>query len=198
MENRKYDNDQVLWAALRKGDERALGRIFDKYIYVLYNYGIKINKDHALVEDCIQDVFMELWQRQAALSPTSSVKYYLFRCLRRRIYRKLNQDHHFLTSPLEEDHNITFSYEAELIAQQTSEENREKLKQVLDTLSEKQKKVIFLKFYDRLSYEEIAVIMSISVKAVYDLVYHTIKTLRKHFHKVTLVLSALMASSVFF
>ena len=189
MKASKYTNDQALWAALKKGDEHALGGIFDKYVYVLYHYGIKINNDEALVEDCIQDVFLELWQRSASLSDTSSVKYYLFTCLRRRILRKLHQ-HRPMTVLSEEDLAVTFSYETQLLEQQTSEENQEKLKRALEMLSEKQRKVIFLKFYDKLSYEEIADIMSLSVKAVYDLMYHSIKAMKKHFQKVCLFLSA--------
>lgn len=190
MQESKHTDDQVLWAALKEGNEHALGGIFDKYVYVLYHYGIKINNDDALVEDCIQDIFLELWQRRASLSNTSSVKYYLFTCLRRRILRKLCQ-YRPMTTLAEEDLAPTFSYETQLLEQQTSEENQEKLKQVLELLSEKQRKVIFLKFYDKLSYEEIADIMSLSVKAVYDLVYHSIKAMKKHFQKACLFLSVI-------
>lgn len=183
----KFTNDLEVWTALKIGDEKALGYIFDKYVYVLYSYGAKITTDKTLVEDCIQDTFIELWQRHTSLGNTSCIKYYLFKSLRRRIIRKLKQKQKFTTSPLEENSirfdDMVFSYETQLINQQTSDENREKLVQVLDALSEKQKKIIFLKFYDKLSYEEIADIMSLNIKAVYDLVYHTMKAIKKNFQK---------------
>lgn len=191
----KDNHDLALWSALKKGDKQAVGNLFDKYVFLLYNYGLKIVDDYGLIEDSIQDVFMELWKRRTALSHPPSVKHYLFKSLRRRIYRKLNQQNRFTNYASEEQitdaYGVTFSYEAQLIIQQTTEENQEKLRQVMDTLSEKQKTVIFLKFYDRLSYEEIAAVMSLSVKAVYDLMYHTIKALRKHFQKAYLLLLVL-------
>lgn len=190
-------SDPELWHALQKGDPSALGCIFDKYVYVLYSYGAQITKDYALIEDCIQDVFVELWQRHAALTYTTSIKFYLFKSLRRRILRKLNQQRSFAVTNTPPEEEVVFSYETQLIQQQSSEENQQKLLHVLNTLSEKQKKVIFLKYYDKLSYEEIAKIMSMDVKAVYDLVYHSIKTLKKHFQKAVLTLLFFLASSLF-
>lgn len=190
-------NDQELWCALQKGDQLALGCIFDKYVYVLYSYGAQITKDYPLIEDCIQDVFVELWQRHASLSETTSIKFYLFKSLRRRILRRLNQQQPVMSTNSAFREEIIFSYETQLIAQQASEENQQKLSRVLNALSEKQKKVIFLKYYDKLSYEEIAKIMSMDTKAVYDLVYHSIKTLKKHFQKAVLTLLYILASSLF-
>lgn len=190
-------SDQALWRALQKGDSSALGCIFDRYVYVLYSYGAQIIKDYALIEDCIQDVFVELWQRHAALSDTTSIKFYLFKSLRRRILRKLRQQRPFVTTHPTPREEVVFSYETQLIQRQSSEENKQKLLHVLNALSEKQKKVIFLKYYDKLSYEEIAEIMSMDIKAVYDLVYHSIKTLKKHFQKAVLTLLYFLASSLF-
>lgn len=190
-------SDQVLWRALQKGDRSALGCIFDRYVYVLYSYGAQITKDYALIEDCIQDVFVELWQRHASLSDTTSIKFYLFKSLRRRILRKRSQQRSFAVATSTPREEIVFSYETQLIQRQSSEENKQKLLHVLKALSEKQKKVIFLKYYDKLSYEEIADIMSMDIKAVYDLVYHSIKTLKKHFQKAVLTLLFFLASSLF-
>ncbi len=37
------------------------------YVYVLYNYGRKIINDKDLVEDCIEDLFFELWESKEKL-----------------------------------------------------------------------------------------------------------------------------------
>ena len=54
------EREQLVWSALRLGNRKALDFIFEKYIRLLYAYGNKISKDYALIEDCIQDLFVEL------------------------------------------------------------------------------------------------------------------------------------------
>ncbi len=38
--------------------------------------------------------------------------------------------------------------------------------------------------------------MSLNVKAIYDLVYHSIKAMKKHFEKVCLVLLTIVSSGI--
>ena len=84
--------DAVVWNAFKSGDRKALDYIFNKYVKLLYAYGGKITKDQDLVEDCIQDLFVELWQRRHSLSEVTHIKYYLLKSLRRRVARKLSSD----------------------------------------------------------------------------------------------------------
>jgi RNA polymerase sigma-70 factor (ECF subfamily) len=52
-------NDPELWNAFRQGDEQAFAQIYRNYVKVLYRYGLKITPDTSLIEDCIQDLFVE-------------------------------------------------------------------------------------------------------------------------------------------
>ena len=58
----------------------------------------------------------------------------------------------------------------------------------MNKLTTSQREIIFLKYYDRLSYEEVADIMGISRKAVYKKIGRTLHTLRQHTDKVYLLL----------
>jgi RNA polymerase sigma factor (sigma-70 family) len=176
------EREQVVWSALKSGNRKALDYIFEKYIRLLYAYGAKITKDHALVEDCIQDLFVELWHRRESLSDTSSIKFYLLKSLRRRVARRLNNDNRLHTEPLLEQHqgdNLEFSVEFQLIQEQSSLEQRQQLTHALSQLTTRQREAVYLKFYERLTYEEIAEMMSLTVKSAYKLIGRSIEVLRK-------------------
>ena len=185
----KYEvlSDKDVWDAFKQGSEEAFEFIFEKHIRVLYNYGDKITSKFDLVEDCIQELFIEIWEKKSQLGETNSIKFYLFVSLRRKIQRRLSKSNHI---PIDNTFSYstdflasTLSYEAQLIENQTDEEQKAKLESALQHLSDKQKTAVFLKFYDKLNYEEIAALMSLPVKSVYDLIYQAIKSLKKIIHK---------------
>lgn len=169
MYAKRYDPQ---WELFRTGDARALGAIYDEHILTLYRYGHKLTTDRTVVEDCIQDVFAELWKRRNRISPTTSVKFYLFRALRRRIIRQLRQ--HPATSPLE--NAIHLSHE---ITSSLPEEQARALHQALILLSPRQKEAVYLKFYNRLSNDEIAAVMEIDKRTVYNLVSQALSRLQR-------------------
>ena len=69
-------------------------------------------------------------------------------------------------------------YEDLLIAFQQSEEKKNRLRAALKKLTKKQLQIIRLKFFDNLSYEEIAAKTSLKQRTVYNLIYEAIRHLR--------------------
>lgn len=171
-------NDTSLWEAFKGGNEEAFKYIYDTKVYALYSYGHRITSDNGLVEDCIQDLFADLWEKKDRLSSTNSIKFYLFKALRRRLLRRLTQENRTKTDTFPEDFQITLSQEAWLIAQQISKARLERLSQAMEKLSKRQKEIIYLKYYENLSFEEISATMAISVEATYNTLYKAIKSLR--------------------
>ncbi|WP_369007690.1 sigma factor, partial [Kingella denitrificans] len=53
-----------------------------------------MSSDTIIVEDAIQDLFIELWNRREGLNPeVKNIKQYLYICLRRKILLKLQGRH---------------------------------------------------------------------------------------------------------
>src|SRR5262245_6175402 len=75
------------WDAMRGGDSEAFAWLYAKYFKLLYNYGRKIGAGEAALQDSIHDLFVDLWRFRDNLSETSSVRFYLYRSLRRRLVR---------------------------------------------------------------------------------------------------------------
>ncbi len=173
-------NDTELWDAFRVGDRAALDVVYQQHVKPLYNYGSKLTQDKDLVEDGIQDIFVELWEKRERLGPTDSIRFYLFKVLRRTLLRRLARNQRqtanpfFLENVLSED-----SLEVRLIMEQSTARTNSILQKALDRLPGRQREVIFLRFYDELNFEEIALTMEIDVKSVYKLTYKALDSLRK-------------------
>lgn len=182
-------SDIAIWSLFRQGDKGAFCFIYDQYAQVLCNYGDKISQDRKLTEDCLHDLFIELWNHRQGLGSTDSIKYYLFKSLRRKIIKEKSKTsvHINTEQSLENyDFEIVFSFESELVALEISQEEKRRLTKVLNQLSPRQKEAIFLKFYDDLTYEEVASVMSLELKSTYNLISKAIVTLRKNVTRIPL------------
>jgi len=184
-------DDAEVWSNLKGGDKKALSFFYTKYFNSLYNYGTRITKDRCLTEDSIQDLFMELWNQREGISDVTHVKSYLFKSLRRKIIYKLSI---LARLPLSEidAFEITLSHKSHYLSQQINSDIRDKIIQLINTLTAKQKEAIFLIYYEELSYEEAALIMELKVKTVYNLIHLAISRLRQNKEKLSLPLFNLL------
>ena len=173
-----YSNDSHLWRAFKSGDRRAYSSIYHQQVRVLFTYGCKLSHRRELVKDCIQDLFYHLWEHRKGLSDTDNVRLYLLTALRRRLLAQLKSattqrpllDHSSTTTP---------SYETEWIEQQTTQDRLVGLTQSMQSLPNRQREAVFLKYYQNLSTEEIATTMCINRRAVYKLLTKAIANLRR-------------------
>ncbi len=180
-------SDYELWQQLKQGDEHAVSEMMQYYYADLYQYSLKIAGDADLSKDCIQEVFMEIWTKREKLSDVNYIKPYLFKSLRRRIVYHKTQKKKELDN-LEADFDVVFSQEDFLIHEQNTKERQEKLVKALNQLSKRQREAIYLKFYEGLSYEEIAEIMGITYQPLYNLIYKSLKLLREYLSACSLLL----------
>jgi RNA polymerase sigma factor (sigma-70 family) len=170
---------------LQQHDEKALAFLMKKYYSDIYNYASKFSKDTALVSDCIQEVFISLWQRRETATTILSVKYYLLRAVKNKILKALHageKKEQYINSQNGYEFFQEFSIERQIIEKQISEEKAGKLKQALGFLSKKQQEIIYLKYYQQLDYGQIADLMSINRQSVYNLLHETIQKLRNVWH----------------
>ena len=83
--------EKSLWVRFQEGDKSAFCSIYELYVNDLFSYGTKLCSDSHLVKDSIQDIFIDLFEHRDQLSEPRSVKYYLFKVLKRTIFRKLKK-----------------------------------------------------------------------------------------------------------
>ncbi|HYG17561.1 MAG TPA: sigma-70 family RNA polymerase sigma factor [Ohtaekwangia sp.] len=179
--------ERIVWTSFRNGNRKALDYIFEKYVRLMFVYGGKISRDQALVEDCIQDLFIELWNKRQIVADTTNIKYYLFKALRRKIVRRLSKDQRILSGQFKDTdyyHAVEFPIEFNIIQEQADHERESLLKKALADLSERQREAIYLKFYERLAYREIAGVLNVDVRSAYNLIGRAIDSLRQAIHTI--------------
>lgn len=187
--NYNQATDAKIWDDFLQGSKAAYSFMYEKYARLLYNYGYKIAQDRQLTEDCLQDLFLTILETRERLGQTDSIKFYLMRSLRREIIRKLNGQQRFLSGAENEiDFKVEFHYEPTWLDSQISREQSEAVLRELNQLPARQKEALFLKFFDNLSYDEIAGIMGIETTSAYKVIYKAIAALQKRMPADLLVL----------
>ena len=179
------------WERMTTGDQNAFLNIYQSHYQSLLSYGFSITANVELTKDCLQEMFLELWKKHAVLNKeVANVRSYLFTWLRRKISKELTRlnTQNNKTQNLEQQDQYTWSYEELLIAFQQTEEDKNKLRNALNELTKKQLEIIKLKFFENLSYSEIAARTSLTQRTVYNLVYEAIRHLREYMHVLILFL----------
>lgn len=183
-------DELTLWEEFRLGIECSFKSLFDTYYQQLFNYGRKFSRDEEIIEDCIQELFIKLWRNRDTLGATSSVKNYLYKAFRRILFRKLSQAGRF--SPLSEAPELPFEIELAhdhvMISRERLSSIRIQLERALEKMSPRQREIIHLKYFEDMSYEEIAEILNLSTKSTYKLLYRAIDSLREHLSPINLLM----------
>jgi RNA polymerase sigma factor (sigma-70 family) len=175
-------SDQELWKDFKGGCEQTFSYIFHKHYSFLYNYGSKLTTDKDLIKDSIQELFIILWESRTRLGDTVSIKFYLLKSFRRHVIRTLTANNkHIDKNHLPESYEFenVSSYERELIENQSMLEKQENLQDALSRLSPRQKEVVYLKFYENMSYHEITELTSLNYQSVRNYIHQAIQALRK-------------------
>ncbi len=170
---------------LQHSDEDALALLMGKYYTDLYNYACSFTKDEDLVKDCIQEVFISLWQRRENAVAILSPKYYLLRAVKNKILKSVHKNGLFgETVFLEKEYDFfyEFSIERITIEKQISDEKATRLKRIISGLSKRQQEIIYLKYYQHLGHGQIAELMNIGTQSVYNLLHETIQKLKMIWH----------------
>lgn len=171
--------EALLWQNFKLGSKAAFEEIFTLFHEDLYRYGSKMTKNGPLLDDVIQELFLELWQNKEQLADVISVKGYLFRALKFKLFREIKREGRL--TPLADDweEHAVFSHEAILLEEQTEFELKQRLIAHLEGLTKRQREALYLRFNSQLSYDEIALVMDISYQGVVNIVYKSIKFLRE-------------------
>ncbi|GAB3222588.1 sigma-70 family RNA polymerase sigma factor [Algoriphagus aestuariicola] len=176
-----YDED-LLWSQLKAGDKDALEKIYLSYSQELFRYGMAIKPNRSFIKDCIQELFVDLWKYRCGLKQTDNIKHYLFRSLSNRILKEVSHDKRFFMDYELceiETVNLEESEEEKLIGRQVNESLQKKLSCALDGLPVRQRQVIQLLFFEKLTYEAVSGILGITVDSCYTLAWKAISRMKK-------------------
>lgn len=172
--------NQIIWDEFRKGSKEALETIYEDNYASLYHYGLKFSKDDDLVKDLIHELFIELIDSGSRLSQTDNIRFYLLKAFRNKLLRQLSENSK-VSNKLKEssEFNLIDSIESQLIKKEVEEQLQNQIITAIKKLSVKQQEIIYLRFYNDISYQEIAALFGVNIQTVRNLMNRAINSLKE-------------------
>ncbi|MEB2782095.1 sigma-70 family RNA polymerase sigma factor [Algoriphagus sp. C2-6-M1] len=173
-------DDKALWQSVRKGNDLAFSNLYQRFSNLLFNYGMHFCHNRELVKDCIQELFTTIWNRRETLSDIDSVKYYLFKSFRNLLIQHINRERKLYVDMQDDQEPLASeaSIEDHLVSQDYGQENNGKIATALTKISKRQREIVVLKYFNDLSYAEIANLMSITPASAHNLLSKALQCLR--------------------
>lgn len=181
------DEEIYLWQQLLIGNVNAFEKLIDRTYDLLFQYGNKFSRDQELVKDCIQDIFLEVWEKRQRLNNEIPPKAYLIASLRRRMHRLAHRNR---MTPVEDfgqlpgDFDVEFSAEYSFIRTEQDHNTAKQITTLLNELPKRQKEAVYLKFFHNLERDEIATVMDIHPQSVSNLLQTAFKLLKSQWKTV--------------
>lgn len=173
-------SDLELVQLFRKGDETAFNHLVLRYQEKVYWVARRFMNDHDSADDVTQEVFTKAYKSLNEFRSESSVYTWLYRITvnialnslrRQRVREFFRIDELFETA----DREGLAPDEA-----MEKQEERTLIEQAIARLSEKQKAVFVLRYYDELPYEEIATLLKTSVGGLKANYFHAVKKIQEY------------------
>lgn len=181
--------DTEIWIQIQAGDEKAYEKMYTYYYRHFYIYGQKITQKLHLVEDSIQEIMIFIWNNRSTLSTIKFPAAYFYTSFRNLLVNKLKTQGVIVSDEYITEEISTFS-ELRMIGKEEELALNTRLKKASGYLTARQNEAIFLRFYEELSYEEVAEIMGITVKATYKIMARALSELKnKYVHLFILFLN---------
>lgn len=174
-------DDSVIWRNLKLGDEKAFSLLFEKYYDHLVRYGNSLSRFSDKVQDCVQDVFTDVWVYRQTLNDSVVVKAYLLSSVRKRIARLQDRERIFrkTTSVDSIQFLLDFSVEHQLIVDESTAEKVLHLNKLINGLPPRQKEALYLRYHQGLSVEQIADMLEVNYQSANNLLHRALLNLRK-------------------
>lgn len=151
------ETDEALVLSLRQGNKAALAILYDRYSRLVYTIAFRILNNGPETEDLTQEIFLNLWQKQAYDPTRSSLSRFLSTVTRNRAIdrvRSRSNRRRILKGLAAQTSSVeTFSLPE---ATASLGERSQRVRQALTTLPEKQRELLWLAYYHGFSQSEIA------------------------------------------
>jgi RNA polymerase sigma factor (sigma-70 family) len=146
---------------------------------MLYNYGYRLTTDMELLKDCIQDVFVKIYNKREELGAVLNFKSYILISLKNKLCDESRKRIHLSDTAVEEYVAIaTENAETEYLAAEKVQIQNSMVSRLLGFLSPRQRTAIELYYIEERKYEDICDIMQMNYQSVRNLIHRGMMRLR--------------------
>lgn len=147
-------SEDALLARVARGDEAALGEVYDRFGRVAYGLALRIIRDERLAEDAVQEAFLAVWRQAASFDPArASARTWVLTLVHRRAVDLVRREERRRADALDpeiEPSGSSAADDAELRSR------RAQVQGALAQLPDDQRRPIELAYYGGLSQSELA------------------------------------------
>lgn len=178
-------DDFALMRRIGGGDRAAFAELVGRYQNMVVGTVAKMLGNSSDAEDLAQQVFLRIWKNAARYKPEAKFTTYLFTIVRNLVFNETRRLSRKREVSLDEREEITGAGSLSAEAAKSPEEEilRDELQAAVDAaiagLPEAQRMAVVLRRYENVPYEEIAVVLGLSVSAVKSLLFRARTTLRE-------------------
>lgn len=148
-------SDEAILALVSRGDEAALGVLYDRFGGPAYRLALRIVRDPALAEDAVQDAFLAAWRTAASFRPDrAKASTWLLTLVHRRAVDLVRREERRRAAPIAEGFDPAGPERTDDEA--ASREERRRVQAALAQLGPEQRESLELAYYAGLSQSEIA------------------------------------------
>ena len=157
------DPDLALARRLAAGDEAALRELYAAYGQRLYAYALRLTDDPAQADDVVQDALVAVWKSARAFRGEGRLLAWLLGIVHRTALKTLRRR----SAPITEHMEETLAAASPSPEQQAERQDQsERLRAALRSLSPEHRAVLELVFYQGLSLEEAAQVCRVPLGTV--------------------------------
>lgn len=189
----KDTSDFELFRLIQKGNKEAFTLVYERYNKILYILAFRYLKDRVLAEDAVQQVFTKLWEYHFDIIVSVSLKNYLYTMTKNYILNQMRNANNVLVQNYQMAQSSE-DYEDDLFATLEKKELMSIFYQAINLLPDQKKAVCLLKMEDKLSNQEIAERMNISINTVKTHYAQAIKLLRIYIEKMLIIIISIILS----
>lgn len=178
------DLDFSLMARVGQGDHLAFRHLVERHQNAVIGTVAKMLGNASEAEDIAQQVFLRIWRNAKRYRPDAKFTTYLFTITRNLVFnetRRKSRKKEVSSDEREENSNqlIEASPDRQPDAELLQAELQRAVDAAIATLPAAQRMAVVLRRYEQLPYEEIAVVLNLSVSAVKSLLFRARTTLRE-------------------
>lgn len=170
-----------------KHKDEAFKQLLDLYQKRLYWHIRKLVITHENADDILQNTFVRIYKSLPNFKQKSSLHTWMFKIAHNESLRFLEQQKKKQHESL---NDITSIYMDQLVSDTFFEGNeiQLKLQRILGSLSEKQRHIFQLKYYDDLKFTEMEAILGIKEGTIKTSYYKTVEFIKQNINKEELLL----------
>jgi len=166
-------NDAELMEAVAGGNLNAFNEIVFRHQRTAWRAAYRFLGDSAEAEDIVQEAFLRILTAAPRYKPRAAFSTYLYRVVARLCIDNTRKKRPIFTDTLPETVDSSPDPATALV----QKDRNALIRKALDALPARQRMVVILKYYEGLSYGEIARAMGTTIKAVERLLGHARKSL---------------------